>query len=332
MPVRVATARRGDIPIYVSGLGSVTAFYTVTVKSRVDGELMRVPVREGDRIREGDLLAEIDPRPFQIQLEQMQGILARDQALLANARRDLERYRTLIVQDAVPQQQVDTQASTVAQLEGTVASDRGNVDNAKLQLTYSRVAAPISGRVGLRLVDPGNMVHASDAGGLLVITQVQPISVLFPVPQDWLPRILQRLRAGQTLQVDAFNRDATTKLSTGRLLTVDNQIDPATGTARLKAVFDNADQALFPNQFVNARLLLETQSNRVLVPTAAIQRGPQGSFVYAVSDQTVHARPVSVGVTQGDDASVEQGLDAGELVVIDGLNLLRDGTRVDARQ
>ena len=328
IPVSVATARKGDIPLYVSGLGSVTAFYTVTVKTRVDGQLIRVAFREGDLIRQGDLLAEIDPRPFQVQLEQAQGVLARDQALLENARRDLQRYRTLITDDAVPQQQVDTQNATVAQLAGTVQSDRAEVANAQLQLTYSRITAPITGRVGLRLVDPGNMVHAADANGLLVITEVQPITVVFSIPQDWLPEILEKLRSGQRLQVDAFNRDATVKLASGRLLSVDNQIDPTTGTARLKALFDNANQALFPNQFVNARLLLDTERDKVLVPAAAIRRGPQGSFVYVVGDNAVvHVRPVSIGITQGDQTSIADGIVSGEQVVVDGMDQLRDGTR-----
>ena len=328
IPVSVATARKGDIPLYVSGLGSVTAFYTVTVKTRVDGQLIRVAFREGDLIRQGDLLAEIDPRPFQVQLEQAQGVLARDQALLENARRDLQRYRTLITDDAVPQQQVDTQNATVAQLAGTVQSDRAEVANAQLQLTYSRITAPITGRVGLRLVDPGNMVHAADANGLLVITEVQPITVVFSIPQDWLPEILEKLRSGQRLQVDAFNRDATVKLASGRLLSVDNQIDPTTGTARLKALFDNANQALFPNQFVNARLLLDTERDKVLVPAAAIRRGPQGSFVYVVGDNAVvHVRPVSIGITQGDQTSIADGIASGEQVVVDGMDQLRDGTR-----
>jgi multidrug efflux system membrane fusion protein len=333
IPVTVAAARKGDIPVYVSGLGSVTAFYTVTVKTRVDGQLVRVAFREGDLVRQGDLLAEIDPRPFQVQLEQAEGVLARDQALLENARRDLQRYRTLIVEDAVPQQQVDTQDATVAQLAGTVQSDRADVANARLQLTYSRITAPITGRVGLRLVDPGNMVHAADANGLLVITEVQPITVLFSIPQDWLPQVLEKLRTGQRLQVDAFNRDGTSKLASGRLLSVDNQIDPTTGTARLKALFDNANQALFPNQFVNARLLLDTERDQVLVPAAAIRRGPQGSFVYVAGDDAVvHAQPVSVGITQGDQTAIASGILAGAHVVVDGMDQLRDGTRVQFRR
>jgi multidrug efflux system membrane fusion protein len=328
-PVAVARARLGDVPVYVSGLGSVTAFYSVTVKTRVDGQLMRVAAAEGSRVKQDDLVAEIDPRPFDVMVTQADGQLARDRALLDNARRDLARYQSLIGQDAVPRQQLDTQLSLVAQLEGTVTSDEGQLASARLQRQYCRITAPIAGRVGLRLVDPGNIVHAADATGLLVITQVQPIAVLFAVAEDMLPAILRRLQAGATLPVEAFNRDGTQKLSTGRLVTPDNQIDPTTGTVKLKAMFDNADAALFPNQFVNARLTVDVQRNQVLVPPAAIRRGAQSSFVYLVqADNTVHVRPVTVGTVQPDGASVTSGLAAGDQVVTDGLDDLRDGSRV----
>lgn len=326
--VAVARARLGDVPIYVTGLGAVTPFYAVTVKPRVDGQLMRVPVAEGSLVKQHDLVAEIDPRPFDVTVTQMEGQLARDRALLDNARRDLARYQSLIGQDAVPRQQLDTQTSLVAQLEGTVKADEGQLASAQLQRQYCRVTAPISGRVGLRIVDPGNIVHAADATGLLVITQVQPIAVLFAIAEDALPAILRRLRAGATLPVEAFNRDGTQKLSTGRLATADNQIDPTTGTVRLKALFDNADGALFPNQFVNARLTVDVRTQMVLVPPVAVRRGAQGSFVYLVDGDTVRVRPVTAGPAQADAASIEKGLAAGDQVVIDSLDDLRDGSRV----
>jgi multidrug efflux system membrane fusion protein len=327
-PVAVARARLGDVPLYVNGLGSVTAFYAVTVKTRVDGQLMRVAAAEGSLVHRNDLVAEIDPRPFDVAVTQMEGQLARDRALLDNAHRDLARYQSLIGQDAVPRQQLDTQTSLVAQLEGTVKADEGQLASARLQRQYCRITAPIAGRVGLRLVDPGNIVHAADTTGLLVITQVQPIAVLFAVAEDALPAILERLHGGASLPVDAYNRDGTQKLSTGHLATSDNQIDPTTGTVKLKAIFDNADAALFPNQFVNARLTVDTQRGKVLVPPAAVRRGAQGSFVYLVQDNTAHVRPVTVGTMQPDAASIESGLANGDQVVTDGLDDLRDGARV----
>jgi multidrug efflux system membrane fusion protein len=330
-PVATALARLGDVPVYVNGLGTVTPFYNVTVRTRVDGELMRVPVAEGALVAKGAVIAEIDPRPFAAAVEQMEGQLARDQAMLENARLDLKRFQTLTDRDAVPQQQIDTQKSLVAQLEGTVRSDEGQLASAKVQLLYTRITAPIAGRVGLRLVDPGNIVHAADTTGLLVITQVQPIAVVFPIAEDTLPTILSRLRGGATLPVDVFNRDATQHLSTGRLVTSDNQIDPTTGTVKLKAIFENQTAALFPNQFVNARLTVDVQRQKVIVPPAAIRRGTQGTFVYVVgNDNTVHMRTVAVGATLPDAASVDSGLTVGERVVIDGLDDLRDGSRVQA--
>ncbi|HXK08075.1 MAG TPA: MdtA/MuxA family multidrug efflux RND transporter periplasmic adaptor subunit [Vicinamibacteria bacterium] len=329
VPVVAATARNGDLGVYQTGLGTVTPIRTVTVRSRVDGELVSVAYREGQFVHAGDLLAQIDPRPFQVQLLQAEGQLARDEAGLKNAKVDLERYKVLVEQDSVPRQQLDTQVATVDQLEAAIKSDRAQVESAKLNLTYSRIVAPLSGVVGLRLVDPGNMVHASDQNGLLVITEEQPIAVVFTIAADHLQPIIQQTKAGRHLVVEAWDRDMKKRLATGSLLAIDNQIDQTTGTVRIKAVFPNEDFALYPNQFVNARLLVDTLHQAVLIPTAALQRSPQSTYVYVVkADSTVEMRSVDVQLTEGDDSAVRQGVAPGDVVVIDGVDKLQSGTPV----
>jgi len=330
-PVVAVKAVRGNIGVYFDGLGSVTPINTVTIKSRVDGQLMSVHFREGDTVKQGDLLIEIDPRPYQVQLQQAEGQLAKDQASLANARTDVARYQTLLKQNAIPEQQLTTQLATVNQDVGVVKSDQAQVANANLNLTYCRITAPITGRIGLRLVDPGNIVHASDPNGLLVITQMDPISVLFTVAEDQLPAVLQKLRAGQQLRVDAYDRDRTRIMARGVLATVDNQIDQTTGTIRLRAIFDNKDSALFPNQFVNARLLVEMKRGVVLLPQAAIQRNSSAAFVYLVKpDSTVTVRNITVGTTEGESSEITSGLNAGDEVVLTGADRLQEGSHVDA--
>ena len=330
VPVVVAPAQRGELPVYFNGLGTVTAFNTVTVRSRVDGQIVNVAFREGQFVHEGELLVQIDPRPFQVQLEQAEGQLAKDQAQRKDAEVNLERYKLLYDEGVIPKQQLDTQAALVGQFDGAIKSDQSQVDNAKLQLTYCRITAPINGRVGLRLIDPGNIVRATDANGLVVITQLQPIAVLFSLPQDELPQVSVKLRAGVQLTVDAYDRDDTQKIATGKLLTIDNEIDPTTGTYKLKAVFNNADNALFPNQFVNIHLLVDTVHNLTIVPAPAIQRGPQGTYVYALdSDNTVKIRTVTVAQTTGNRIGLSGGLNDGELVVIDGQDKLQEGSKVN---
>jgi membrane fusion protein, multidrug efflux system len=333
VPVVVATAHRGDLPVYFNGLGTVTAFNTVTVRSRVDGQIVKINFIEGQNVKAGDALIEIDPRPFQVQLEQAEGQLAKDQAQLKDMQADYERYKLLFKEGVIPKQQLDTQQAQVGTYEGAIKADLATIDNAKLQITYSHIVAPISGRVGLRLVDMGNIVHASDTNGLLVITQLQPIAVLFSLPQDQLPEVVAKMRSTKHLTVDAFDRDNTDKIATGKLLTIDNQIDITTGTYKLKAVFDNAKNELFPNQFVNVHLLVDTKRNVVLVPTTAILRGPQGmTYVFAVnSENTVSVKNVKVSDTTGSIAGISSGLADGEVVIVDGQDKLKEGTIVDPR-
>src|SRR3954465_9607321 len=329
-PVVASAVTQGDIDIIVNGLGTVTPLRTVTVRARVDGELMRVLYQEGQLVKEGELLAEIDARAFQVQLAQAEGQLARDRALLENARLDLERYRTLFKQDSIAKQQVDTQASLVRQYEGAIAVDRSQVDNAKLQLAYARVTAPISGRIGLRLVDAGNIVRAGDQNGLVVITQLQPVAVVYTVPQDLLPQLMKRLQGAEPVTVEAWDRDQKAKLADGALASADNQVDPQTGTVKLKAQFANDDAALFPNQFVNVRMKLDTLRGAVIVPSPAVQRGAQGMFVYVVRpDHTVALRNVKLGPLDGQRQAIADGLAAGELVVTDGTDRLRPGAPVE---
>jgi len=332
VPVAVATAQKRDMPVYMTGLGTVTAYYTVSVKSRVDGELTQVNFKEGQFVKKGDLLAVIDPRPYQVQLEQAQAALFKDQASLRDARLNYIRYKGLLQDSgAMSQQQVDTQQATVDQLDGSVRNDQATIDNAKLELVYCHITAPVTGRVGLRLVDPGNIVHAADTNAMLVITQLRPIAVIFTLPEESLPTVSQHM-AHVTLEADAYSQDDQTKLSVGRLETIDNQIDQTTGTGRLKAIFENRENTLWPNQFVNIHLLLQTLPGVTVIPSAAVERGQQGVYVFAVKpDQTVEVRPVTVALTQGNQSVISAGISPGDTVVTDGQDKLQTGSKIEQR-
>jgi len=331
VPVGVAKVESRDMPVLLNGLGSVDAFNTVVVKTRIDGQLNRIAIKEGQEVSKGQLLAEIDPRPYEVALSQAQATLSKDQAALNDAKLNLTRFQELYKAGVIPQQQFDTQGSLVGQLQGTIQADQAQIDNVKLNLVYTRITAPVSGRIGLRQVDVGNMVHAADPNGLLVITQLQPIAVLFTLPEDNLPTVSKQMHKGK-LQAEAYSRDDQTKLATGTLETIDNQIDITTGTGKLKAVFDNRDRSLWPNQFVNIHLLLEVRKNNTVVPTAAIQRGPQGTYVFAVKpDKTAEMRPVTLAFTEGNFSSITQGLTPGETVVVDGQDKLQPGSHVEIR-
>ena len=333
VPVVAVAAKQGDVNIYITGLGTVTALYTVTVHTRIDGEIMKVLFKEGDIVKNRALLVQIDPRPYEAAVLQAEGQLERDKALLGQAKMDLKRYDILAKQDSIAQQIRDDQMYLVHQYTGTVKLDQGNLDAAKLNLFYTRITSPFTGRIGLRLVDPGNFVQTTNTTGIAVITQEQPITVIFPIPEDSLQPVLKKLRAGESLQVEAFDREQTRKIATGHLLTADNQIDTTTGTDRLKALFTNEDGALFPNQFVNARLLMDTLRGVTVVPTAAVQRSPKGTYVYMVKeDQTVTVRWVKLGHSEGDSISIEEGLSPGEIVVVEGAEKLREGSKVDVQK
>ncbi|KVA24332.1 RND transporter MFP subunit [Burkholderia cepacia] len=328
-PVQVATATQGEMPIVLSALGTVTPLANVTVKTQLSGYLQSVSFQEGQIVRKGDVLAQIDPRPYQVSLENAEGTHARDAALLATARLDLKRYQTLLSQDSIASQTVDTQASLVKQYEGAVKTDQAAIDSAKLNLTYARITAPVSGRVGLRQVDPGNYVTPGDTNGIVVITQLQPMSVIFTTSEDNLPQILKQVNAGQKLSVTAYNRNNTVPLETGSLATLDNQIDTSTGTVKLRANFDNKEGMLFPNQFVNTRLLVDVMRNATIVPTSAVLTGSIGQFVYVVKpDNTVTVRKVTVGPVDGERTSIVSGVSLGERVVTDGSDRLREGAKI----
>lgn len=328
VPVQTATAQKGDIGVYVDAIGTVTPVYTVTVTSRVQGQIMNVSYREGQMVKKGDALLDIDPRPYQAALTQAQGQLDHDQAALNEALIDLDRYRTALARNAIAQQQVYDQEQTVHQDEGTVKNDQGLVANAQVNLVYCHITSPIDGRVGLRLVDPGNIVQANSTTPLVVVTQLQPITVIFNVAEDYLPQIQKQIRAGHTMSVDALDRTQSTDLAKGSVLTLDNQVDTTTGTVKIRAVFPNKDSALFPNQFVNAHLLVDTQHGVTLIPTPAIQRNSQSTFVYVISsDETAHMRTVKVGTANGNTTAV-QGIQPGDVVAVTGFDKLGDGLKV----
>jgi multidrug efflux system membrane fusion protein len=332
-PVVTAAAAAGDIDVSLNALGTVTSLATVTIRSQISGYLTKVAYEEGQLVKKGDLLAEIDSRSYELALAQAQGTLERDKALLATAQLDLKRYQELAKTNAIPRQQLDTQASLVSQYQANIISDQAQIDNAKLNIAYCHIVAPVSGRVGLRLIDQGNYVTAGDATGLVVITQLQPISVIFTTAEDNLPQIQKRLRAGATLPVTAYDRTGTNKLGVGALKTIDNQIDTSTGTVKLRAEFANGDDALFPNQFVNVWLLVDTQRDATIIPASAVQRGAPGTYVYLVNpDSTVAVRPVTLGVGSGERVAVSAGLSPGDRVVVDGADRLRNGAKVTVRQ
>jgi len=329
IPVVAVPAHKGNIGVYFTGLGAVTPIYTVTVQSQIAGYLMQVLYQEGQMVHKGDPLAEIDPRPYQVMLENAEAGLLRDQANMENAKVDLKRYQTLVPVRAVPEQQLATQAALVKSDEGVVKTDQAQIDTAKLDLVYCHITAPITGRVGLRLVDPGNYVTPAQSTGLVVITQVEPISVIFTLPEDQLPSIVSKLRAGTRLRVDAYDREMKTKIAQGWLATLDNQIDPTTGTVKLRANFDNRDGQLFANQFVNCRLLVEEKRNVTLISTAAIQRNSQSTYVYLIKpDSSVTVRQIAIGTTEGEDAEVTSGLNPGDMVVMTGVDKLQEGSKV----
>jgi len=329
-PVTAVAAQKADLPVYIKALGTVTPTNTVTVRSQVGGQLIRLHFKEGQMVEKGDLLAEIDPRPFEVQLMQAEGQLARDEELLRNAEADLARYKILLSQDSIAIQQVTTQESLVKQYKSVIQTDKGQIANAKLQLTYSRVIAPLPGRVGLKLVDPGNMVSTSDATGIAVITQLTPITVVFSVPQDNLPAILKRSKETDLLPVLAFDQEGKTLLAKGKLLAIDNQIDTSTGTVKLKGIFKNEDNQLFPNQFVNIRLKVDTLEEATVISGAAVQRGSIGTFAYVIKDdKTVTVRPIKLGPANGDMVAITEGIAPGENVVTVGGDKLREGSRVE---
>jgi len=331
VPVVTAQVQQRDLPIYLDGLGTVVAAKTITVRPQVDGRLDSVVFREGQVVRRGEVLAQIDPRPFQVQLEQARGALTRDAAQLRTARLALARNLELLREKLVSQQDVDNQEAAVGQFEGAVRIDQAQIGSARLNLDYARITSPIDGVTGVRLVDPGNLVHANDANGIVVVTQIDPVAVLFTLPQDYLPQVAQQMELG-TLTVEAFSRDGSVKLGSGELLVIDNQINQNTATMRLKATFANPQRVLWPNQFVKARLLLTVRKGAIVVPSTAVQRGPEGTFAYVVGpDQTVQPRPIEVEMTQGDVAAIARGLSPGEVVVADGAAALRPGAKVAPR-